>query len=88
MNFNERRDDGQWHHMLITCTLLEITTLAPHHSVFYRPYALPDAQRTVSEALKANFFERNRKLKRYILLACVQLYMKFEENIILHVDDK
>ena len=30
----------------------QITTPTPHHSVFYRPYALPDAQPTV-KALKA-----------------------------------
>jgi len=27
----------------------QITTLAPHHSIFYRPDALPDAQPTVAK---------------------------------------
>jgi len=31
----------------------EIATPAPHHSVFYRPDALPAAQPTASKALKA-----------------------------------
>ena len=29
----------------------QITTPAPHHSVFYRPYALPAAQPTVTEVV-------------------------------------
>jgi len=29
--------------------LRQITTPAPHHSIFYRPNALPDAQPTVSK---------------------------------------
>jgi len=37
----------QWHqldHMQIICTSLrQITMPAPHHSIFYRPDALPDA---------------------------------------------
>ena len=28
---------------------IQITTSAPHHSIFYRPDALPDAQPTVSK---------------------------------------
>jgi len=32
----------------------QITTPAPHHSNFYRPYALPDDQPTVSKHLKQN----------------------------------
>jgi len=33
----------------------QITTLAPHRSVFYRPDALPAAQPTESNALKAKY---------------------------------
>jgi len=32
-----------------------LTTRAPHHSIFYRPDALPDAKSTVTKALKAKF---------------------------------
>ena len=40
----------QLDHMQITCTSFrQITTPAPHHSIFYRPDALPDAQPTVSK---------------------------------------
>jgi len=43
--------EWQWHqlgHMQV-CTLLQTTTPAPHHSVFYRPDALPAAQPTMSK---------------------------------------
>ena len=55
---NEARDDGvlgwQWHqldHMQTFCTSLQ-TAPTPHHSVFYRPDALPDAQPTVSKQVQ------------------------------------
>jgi len=52
LDFTEARDgEWQWHqlgHMQI-CTSLQTTTPAPHHSVFYRPDALPAAQPTVSK---------------------------------------
>ena len=52
LDFTEARDsEWQWHqlgHMQV-CTSRQITTPAPHHSVFYRPNALPAAQPTVSK---------------------------------------
>ena len=43
----------QWHqldHMQIICTTSrQITIPLPHHSIFYGPDALPDAQLTVSK---------------------------------------
>jgi len=53
LDFTEARDDEwQWHqlgHMQICTSLQTITMPAPHHSVFYRPDALPAAQPTVSK---------------------------------------
>jgi len=53
LDFTGARDsEWQWHqpcHMQV-CTLLQTnTTPAPHHSVFYRPDALPAAQPTASK---------------------------------------
>ena len=55
LDFTEARDsEWQWHplgHMQV-CTSphsSQITTPAPHHSVFYRPNALPAAQPTASK---------------------------------------
>ena len=54
LDFTEARDsEWQWHllgHMQV-CTSLrrQTTTPTPHHSVFYRPDALPAAQPTVSK---------------------------------------
>jgi len=52
LDFTEARDsEQQWHplgHMQVW-TLLQTNMPAPHHSVFYRPDALPAAQPTVSE---------------------------------------
>jgi len=53
---NEAMDDEvwQWHqldHMQVICTLLQADNHASTSSLnfFYRPYALPDAQPTVSK---------------------------------------
>jgi len=46
-----RDSECQWHllgHMQV-CTLSQITTPTSHHSVFYRPDALPAAQPTASK---------------------------------------
>ena len=52
LDFTEARDsEWQWHqlgHMQV-CISLQITTPAPHCSVFYRPDALPAAQPTASK---------------------------------------
>jgi len=52
LDFTEARDsEWQWHqleHMQV-CTSLQTNMPAPHHSVFYRPDALPAAQPTVSK---------------------------------------
>jgi len=47
--FTEAKDsEWQWHQMghMRVCTSLQTTMPAPHHSVFYRPDALPAAQST------------------------------------------
>ena len=56
-DLNEARDDGVVGCSGISWTICkqsaphfrQITTPTPHHSVFYRPDALPDAQPTVSK---------------------------------------
>jgi len=53
VDFNEARDsEWQWHqlgHMQV-CTLLQTDNhTSTHHSVFYRPDALPAAQPTVTK---------------------------------------
>jgi len=53
LDFTEARDsEWQWHqlgHMQICTSHQTITTPAPHHSIFYRPDALPATQPTVSK---------------------------------------
>ena len=57
VDLNEARDDGVWDDSGISWTICklsapgsrQITTPTPHHSVVYRPDALPDAQPTVSK---------------------------------------
>ena len=55
LDFTEARDsEWQWHQMAIYMyksapRSRQITTPAPHHSVFYRPDALPAAQPTASK---------------------------------------
>ena len=57
LDFTEARDsEWQWHlgHMQV-CTVLQTEAMpAPHHSVFYRPDALPAAQPTVSKHWRHN----------------------------------
>jgi len=51
LDFTEARDsEWQWHQLgrMQVCTSLQ-TTPAPHHSVFYRPDALPAAQPTATK---------------------------------------
>ena len=59
LDFTEARDsEWQWHqlgHMQV-CTLLQTDNhTTPHHSVFYRPDALPAAQPTVSKQQQRPF---------------------------------
>ena len=53
LDFTEARDsEWQWHQLGMCKSAprsRQITMPAPHHSVFYRPDALPAAQPTVSE---------------------------------------
>jgi len=53
LDFIEARDsEWQWHqlgHMQVCSRSRQITPPAPHHSVFYRPDALPTAQSTASK---------------------------------------
>ena len=65
VDFTEARDsEWQWHqlgHMQV-CTSLQTTTPAPHHSVFYRPDALPAVQSTASKHWRQlNWNKQNRK---------------------------
>jgi len=54
LDFTEARDsEWQWHQLGHMHVSRQITTPAPHHSVFYRQDALPAAQPTVSKSLKA-----------------------------------
>ena len=66
LDFTEATDsEWQWHQLgrmqICTCSR-QITTPAPHHSVFYRPDALPAAQPTVSKHW--------RQIHTYILKTC------------------
>jgi len=67
LDFTEARDsEWQWHQLgcMQVCTR-QITMPAPHHSVCYRPDALPAAQPTASmhcrphKALKAKALKAN-----------------------------
>ena len=53
LDFTEARDsEWQWHqlgHMQVCNSSTQITTPSSHHSVFYRPDALPVAQPTESK---------------------------------------
>jgi len=53
LDFTEAREsEWHWHqlgHMQVCTSLQADNQPAPHHSVFYRPDALPDAQPTVSK---------------------------------------
>jgi len=57
LDLNEARDDGVLGCSGISWTICkqsaprsrQIITTTPHHSIFYRPDALPDAQPTVSK---------------------------------------
>ena len=52
LDFTEARDsEWQWHQLgrMQVCNSVQTTTPAPHHSVFYRPDALPAAQPTASK---------------------------------------
>ena len=57
LDFTEARDsEWQWHQLdqMQVCTSLQTTMPAPHHSVFYRPDALPATQPTVSKHWRQN----------------------------------
>ena len=57
LDLNEARDDGVWGCTGISWTICkqsaprcrQITTSTAHHSIFYRPDALPDTQPTVTK---------------------------------------
>ena len=62
LDLNETRDDGVWGCSGISWTICkrsaprsrQTTTPTPHHSIFYRPDAVPDAQPTVSKHCRHN----------------------------------
>jgi len=63
LDFTEARDsEWQWHqlgHMQV-CTLLQTDNYtSTHHSVFYRPDALPAAQPTQSTDYTHNFINQS-----------------------------
>jgi len=54
LDFTAEARDSEWQwrqlgHMQVCTSLQTDTTPAPHHSVFYRPDALPAAQPTASK---------------------------------------
>ena len=51
----------------------QITMLAPHHSVFYRPDALPAAQPTMSQHWQQKKSEKHGKIHSFTNLFCVHL---------------
>ena len=58
LDFTEARDsEWQWHQLGYG----QITMPAPHHSVFYRPDALPAAQKNSIKALKALWYTKSRE---------------------------
>ena len=62
LDFTEARDsEWQWHQLgrMQVCTSLQTTMPSPHHSVFYRPDALPATQPTASKQVKS--FETHLK---------------------------
>jgi len=65
LDFTEARDsEWQWHQLgyVQVCTSLrQITIPAPHHSVFYRPDALPAAQKNSIKAPKALWYTKSRE---------------------------
>jgi len=75
LDFTEARDsDWQWHQLGICKSALrcrQITTPAPHHSVFYMPDAVPAAQPTASK-------QKKREKERYDIAAC-QKHTNYEQ---------
>jgi len=49
----------------------QITMPAPHHSVFYRPDALPAAQPTASKHWRHRMHSRHRKLLRALIFVVI-----------------
>ena len=76
LDFNETRDDGvavpsagQYANHLHLTPCRQITTPAPHHSIFYRPDALPNAQPTVSKHWRQllTYLQWNTNKKSYVI---------------------
>ena len=66
-----RDSEWQWHQlsrMQICISLQTITMTAPHHSVFYRPDALPAAQPTASKQCRHYSSHKVMKILRCKLL--------------------
>ena len=61
LDFIEARDsEWQWHQLGHIQVCIQITTPAPHHSVFYRSDALPAAQPTVSKHWRQHTYIHTR----------------------------
>ena len=73
LDFTGARDsEWQWHQLGHTqvCTLLQTdTTPAPHHSVFYRPDALPAAQPTANNFYKIRRIFYSIAEEHYLLVS-------------------
>ena len=73
VDFTEARDsEWQWHQLGICKSAThsrQITTPAPHHSVFYRPDALPAAQPTASKHWRHSI---NQSVNQYSFITAWQ----------------
>ena len=86
LDFTEARDsEWQWHqlgHMQSAPRSRQITTPASHHSVFYRPDALPAAQSTVSKHWRKKCFRNSiEKIDFSSFLVCLQYFTCVIEHV-------
>jgi len=83
LDFTEARDsEWQWHqlgHMQSAPRSRQITTLAPHHSVFYRPDALPAAQPTASKHWR--HMNKNIPINTQAKALSMQIYKYAHRNL-------
>ena len=77
LDFTEARDsEWQCHqlgHMQSAPRSRQITTPAPHRSVFYRPDALPAAPKNSIKALKASLTDKHTYIHTYTRLTALFL---------------
>ena len=81
LDFTEARDsEWQWHQLgcMKVCTSLQRNNDANHHSVFYRPDALPATQPTASEHLRQQHWRpwtHDRKITKVLALKKCNVYI-------------